>query len=317
MTTTLLNPGCGSCNDCCPIKWVFIDCRLYWKVVNPPTSYYGVTISGPGGYNQSFTNQPNGMIEQPATGTWIASLLLPGYYSPSAECEITIENCTPIDPCCINTIGVHGIVSGVPESIVQAQTTTVGYFPGYYGFSRLDAYEFGDLNCSWYRALEMIDPAVKTEHICYDRIELGRILIGEATERTYSINPKETYESAIRPASSLTEADAIAAYNYWKRETFADLYLVFASQIEFYIIAKITSSIVTTVGIPPGLRLLDPYTVDSESKILDVNVWPHIFDYYTYGVCGYHSGRRVVNSISGETPLTIQANYVSWPEIGP
>jgi hypothetical protein len=310
------NPGCC---DCCPIKWTFIDCRLYWKVTTPPVTDFGVTISGPGGYSESFTNQPNGMIELPTTGTWTASLLLPGYYSPSAECEITIVECTPVDPCCVKSIGTHGIFSNAPGETLIASTTT--FTPGFtYGLYRMDISDYSDLNCSWYRDFEMEPPNLKTEHVCYDRIVAGRIAIGSIWTKYYKVGNYslgyEIFHNSYKDPADLDESDAMLG-EWGLVENHADVFLEFSYDVYygFYvrIISKITSSSVTQSG-TPWSSAPSPLVVDDEYVVVgDIFL---LAGNQIEGLCGPYHGtkiRRVLDS----TTIAGSITYDAWPEIGP
>lgn len=311
MAVNLLNPGCGGddCYPCdsCAIEWTFFDCRLYWKVVTPPEAEYVVHITGPGSYDESFTNQTTGVIDAPSTGTWTATL------DDGAGCDITITECEPTLGCCVKTRGVHGVISGAPGySFVPA---TVVHDPGYkYGLTGLEVYDYSDLNVSWYRLLEMIDPAVKTDEVCYDRVVLGRVLIGTAYHRVYAVGSAtppsyKIFDYATKPIASLTEADAMLI-EYSLVDLEADLYLEFFSDVysgfRVRIVAKITASTVTVVGTPWGGTPTAP-AVDDE-----IIVVAGTGSTFLEGLCAPYSGGRVFHSLRDFNMGSV--SYDAWPE---
>lgn len=276
MATNLLNPGCDPCYDCCPVVWTFHDCRLYWRVTNPPGVDYTVTITGPGSYSEVIENLPSGTISEPATGTWTATLSVDG--DSDIVCEIEITACEPDLPCCIGTESVAGVFAGVTTKTTQSVTGGSGGFPWTLQSWRFE--DFTDANVSWLRDLVMVS-GTKTESNCYNSFGYERILIGTAVYREYiKINGPTKPTGGSEP--TWTEAEVTASYSYWLRDTAYDVFLDFDGD-RVRTVSKVTSSTVTNYGsTPPGP---DPVSVGTESNIVDS---PSIVGrQYLFGACGY------------------------------
>lgn len=279
MTTTLLNPACDDCYECddCPVKWTLYDCRLYWVVLDPPVGDYTVTITGPGSYSETFENQPSGMIMTPATGTWIAAIVMGD--DPAIECEIAVTGCEPTLPCCINTVSISGVFSG---RVTATQQTTQGGGIHVWEITGFLFSDFTEANVAWVRALEMVAD-VKTDTNCYNSFGDERIKIGEAVTRQY-VKVAADWKPAGTTEPTWTEAEVIDAYSYWLKTVTYDLFLVFDGS-KVGVLSKITDSdVVNYFSTPPGPS---NETIGFESYVIPLN--DIVGRTHLIGQCGYES----------------------------
>lgn len=168
--------SCGTCS------WSFFDCRLFWWHPTPPAIPFTAKIITPSTTVELLNVQggviPDGLMED---GEFCIEFIKDAVVVD--RCCVTITNCTPVNPCCVKTVGIYGIVSGIPATEVGRGTIAVGS-PGFtYGGNQLWIFDHYAANVSWNRGLEFAPGnGPKTDSNCYDRIIAGEVLLGTGSE---------------------------------------------------------------------------------------------------------------------------------------
>lgn len=216
--------------------------------------------------------------------------------------------------CCKDTIGINCTISGASASLVYGASTRSGSHPFYvWDLYRVDVYEYGDVNNTWYRDLVMEDSGTKTSSNCYDGFattsssgDITDVLLGEVTERHYSNIDDGFVHAEFEPV--WTEADATGSYAYYLVEHVADLFLRFGPHKQFRMVSKITASSLTTVGSPVGSAPTGgagALAIGTESVVLGP-VLPGLSTYDAKGFCIAEDDTRLYRHIIttiGETIL--------------
>lgn len=289
---------CGCCNECCVVGWSEFDCRLYWGVGNCGTEDFSVHVTGPGGYDQTFTSGRFGMIGAPVTGTYTAT-----YTDGERECtgSIAYVECAPEYPCCIRTTGIYGELSGVIEETrwnTQASPSR----------RSISITDHTAVNTAFYRAGVMTSGA-KTDTTCYDGYgAVEDVLIGTGTEVLYYGIPYTMGDDTC----------AIPADDYYLTEIELNISLRFTLSL-MRVIAEVTSVTTSSSGSPVGSTITPPSVTDVKEIVKADTVTS---TYLMHGICGYESRLRARDTfLTGNTtycdePLRNQTRpviYEGWP----
>lgn len=153
-----MDPNC-CCGGECAVILGYSYCRLSWCVnasfdITEPFTVEFNTPEGLVVYDDIYC----GIFLTPPTGTYTATLIKDAV--EIGTCSITIEECTPPYPCCINFSGLN--VSIEPEE---------SFYEGYFTSGTYRDYSYTDL--SWldhtsFRVGSMLFPP-KTETNCYEQ----------------------------------------------------------------------------------------------------------------------------------------------------
>lgn len=273
------------------------DCRVYWAVGNCGTEDFTVNVTGPGGYNQTFTGVRFGMIGAPVTGTYTAT-----YVDATHECTASVAHveCAPEYPCCVRTAGVYGVLSGVIEE-TRWQT--------FFGTQRsLAITDHTAVNTSFFRAGVMLSGS-KTDTICYDGYGASEdVLIGTGTEKLYYGIPYTIGDDRC----------AIPTTDYYLTEVELNISLRFTLS-NMRVIAEVTSVSTSSSGSPVGSTVSPPSVADVKDI---VTVDTASLNYALIGTCGYTARTRFRDVFFGsgftycDEPLRNQtrpATYEGWP----
>lgn len=254
-------------------------------------------VTGPGGYDKTFTGIRIGMVSAPVTGTYTAT-----YTDGDLECTDSIDyvECAPEYSCCIRTAGIHGVLSGVIEE-TRWQT--------FFGTQRsLAIADHTAVNTAFYRAGIMTSGS-KTDTTCYDGYGATEdVLIGTGTEKLYYGIPYTMGDDTC----------AIPTTDYYLTEIELNISLRF-TLVFMRVIAEVTSVATSSSGSPVGSTTTPPSVTDVKEVVKADTVTS---SYLMHGICGYESRLRARDVFLGsgftycDEPSRNQTRpviYEGWP----
>lgn len=306
--------GCG-CECLCPISWLFSDCYLFWYLCDPPPETdYTVTIVTPTG-TEVYENVSQGVFENTASGTYSATLTVDGIESEA--CEIVIDDCPPVYDCCVRTIGLYGVFSGIGVTEL-GRTNILAGSPGFtYGGKNLYVLDHSAANVSWYRDLTFLSGGgPKTPTNCYNSFVEGDVLIGSGTDIHYIL--EQSFGQVVPTCFDESEIPNFVAGH--KREVSFDVYLRYVA-LTVRVVAISTGYTYTAIGAPNSAT---PATIANGTEANFVNVNP-FGSAGAIGSCDPNTDTRnrvsffgsvsLLNSYScGDQPVN-SVDYLGYPEL--